>query len=67
MKKSLAFLDELIKIEELRDAQWKKEMVKQNKSSQISGDSMMIYHLKNLRQLIEIEFAQNTVSGFPLP
>jgi len=55
MKKSLALIDDLIAIEEQRDRAHKITALKTGKGNQSLGESQMLFHLKELKKLVEEE------------
>jgi hypothetical protein len=55
MNKSLKFIDELIEIEKLRDIEWQKEQKNKGPKFNNSGDCAMVFHLKELKKLVEQE------------
>jgi hypothetical protein len=55
MKKSLALIDDLISLEAERDRQHKAWAVANNKSKQALGESQMLFHLKELKELVKHE------------
>ena len=58
MERSIALIDDLIEIEKARDIEFKKLALQANRESLAVGDSAMIYHLKNLKELIQVEYTQ---------
>ena len=56
MKKSLALIDDLIAIEAERDRAHKAAAIKAGKGRQALGESLTLFHLKELRKLVEEEW-----------
>jgi hypothetical protein len=52
MNKSIKFLDQIIEKAKLEDLEHKKLMLRKHRSSQAAGDSWMLFHLKELKELI---------------
>jgi hypothetical protein len=57
MKKSLEFIDELILIEKLRDAEWIREQKENNPDFKTVGEGAMVFHLKALKELVQSEYS----------
>lgn len=66
MKKSIALIDDLIAIETERDRAHKAAAIKAGKGRQALGESQMLFHLKELRKLVEEE-SKPTLVSFTLP
>jgi hypothetical protein len=56
MKKSLALIDDLIEIETKRDNEYRAWALANNKGKQALGESMMLFHLKTLKELVVKEY-----------
>jgi hypothetical protein len=52
MKKSLEFIDELIKLEEQRDIEYRKQQIALNKASNALGKSIFLFYLEELKKLV---------------
>lgn len=66
MKESLRLLDEIIEMEKSRDAGLKELFIRANKASLSVGESAVLAHLKNLKELMILEISQtNTCSCGP--
>jgi len=55
MKRSLQMIDELIEFEKLRDCEHKQLMISLHKGTKALGESVMLEHLRNLKELIKEE------------
>ena len=55
MKAAIHLLDEILVEAEYQDKIHKIQSLKNNKASQSIGESWMVFHLKSLRELLELE------------
>lgn len=70
MKKSLSFIDQIIEVEQARDKEYIKLCHLAHKSTKTLGESIIIKHLRDLKELIEKEhkeFAKNVHVRFQKP
>jgi hypothetical protein len=58
MERSIELINQLIALEEERDRQHKIWAIKNHKASQSVGESAMLFHLKSLKELVELEFKE---------
>jgi hypothetical protein len=56
MNESLRLLDQIIEKVELEDLEYKQKMIKEHKASKSIGESWTLFHLKQLKSLMEEEF-----------
>ena len=55
MKKSINLLNQIIEKAEAEDLDYKRKMIENHKASKSVGESWMLFHLKQLREVIEGE------------
>ena len=55
MKDSLKLLNQIIEKAEIEDLEYKREMLEKHKASKSIGESWMLFHLKQLKELVEKE------------
>jgi len=53
MKEILDFVDQLIEVEKKRDAEYREFCHSVHKDSKAIGESIMIYHLETLKEMLE--------------
>ena len=56
MKRSINLLNQIIEKAEAEDLEYKQKMIKNHKASKSIGESWMIFHLKQLKEVIEKEY-----------
>lgn len=61
MEQSLSMVDQLIEFEKARDKDWVNMLVTLHRSSEIVGESIMLLHLRNLKELIVKESSEPPV------
>jgi hypothetical protein len=64
MRQSIQLLDEIIQMEQARDAAYKKAMRDANKLLKSDGESQMLFHLKALKELLDKEQVIQPLRGF---
>ena len=55
MKDSLKLLNQIIEKAEIEDLEYKRKMIEKHKASKSIGESWMLFHLKQLKELVERE------------
>lgn len=55
MKESLKMLDQIIEKARFDDLQYKKQMIQKHEASKSVGESWMVFHLLELKKLIQEE------------